>query len=68
MQSQLYLRPVPLLWSFLGIGAACTMLVLAGLARLAHSCQRVSREQKYWSKRRLRCTALVSVFTALEVG
>ena len=68
VQSHLYLRAPPLLSSSIGVGAGCTALLMAGLARLAHSCQKVNREQKYWSKRRLRCTALVSVFTALEVG
>ncbi len=61
-------HPKNLLVASIAIAAGCMALLMVGLARLAHSCQRVNREHKYWSKRRRRCTALVGVFMALEVG
>eukprot|EP00891_Asterochloris_glomerata_P003520 jgi/Astpho2/3520/Aster-06433 len=60
-------HPKNLLAASIAIAAGCMALLMVGLARLAHSCQRVNREHKYWSKRRWRCTALVGVFMALEL-
>ena len=68
VQAKLQKHPQAVLGASIGVVAASMALLMVGLARLAHSCHGVNREQKYWSKRRKRCTAMVGVFTALEVG
>ena len=68
VQRKLQTHPRAVLGATIGIVAWCLTLLVVGLVHLACSCRRVNRDGKYWSKRRRRCTALVGVFTTLEVG
>ena len=61
-------RQFTLMAVYSAIAAVCLALLIAMLGRWLHGFRMVYTQHKYWAKRRLRCTGLVAVQAAVEVG